>query len=192
MRILGLLPALLLLAGCAASPEVVATESTSSAEAVEATAEATPEQAIDETDAVAEESPSAEPAAPQDRETAESDPSPSVTPTPRTTATPKATSTSRPTPTQEPSPSPEPTVTAGPVFVSRAEVAKNNTRASCWAIIDGSVYNLTRWINQHPGGTSAIVGLCGSDATNAFDRQHGGQSGPSSVLDDYFIALLED
>lgn len=191
MRILGSLVAVLLLAGCAASPEIVTTEPSRSAESVEAQTEPTAQESAEQSEEATEESP-AEQSEPQASETAKASPSPTSTSTARATATPRPTATSRPTPTQEPPPSPDPTVTAGPVFVSRAEVAKNNTRSSCWAIIDGSVYNLTRWIAQHPGGTSAILRLCGTDATSAFDGQHGGQSGPSSVLDDYFIALLED
>jgi cytochrome b involved in lipid metabolism len=59
-----------------------------------------------------------------------------------------------------------------------AEVATHNTAQNCWTAIDGNVYNVTSWINQHPGGAQAIISLCGIDGSNAFNGQHGGQKRP--------------
>lgn len=63
-----------------------------------------------------------------------------------------------------------------------ADVQSHNTRESCWAAINGNVYDLTTWISRHPGGETPIVGLCGTDGTAAFTNQHGGQSRPASML----------
>ena len=54
-----------------------------------------------------------------------------------------------------------------------AQVAQNSDTTSCWASVDGSVYDLTEWISEHPGGSREIEALCGTDATTAFQRQHG-------------------
>lgn len=54
-----------------------------------------------------------------------------------------------------------------------AQVAQNSDATSCWASVDGSVYDLTEWISEHPGGSREIEALCGTDATAAFQRQHG-------------------
>lgn len=35
---------------------------------------------------------------------------------------------------------------------TREEIAKHNNRESCWVIIDGLVYDLTRYLDRHPGG----------------------------------------
>ncbi|PIR89457.1 MAG: hypothetical protein COU07_00970 [Candidatus Harrisonbacteria bacterium CG10_big_fil_rev_8_21_14_0_10_40_38] len=56
--------------------------------------------------------------------------------------------------------------------ISSADVAKHNSKTSCWTIIDGKVYDLTEWIGQHPGGQQAILSLCGKDGTEAFRNQH--------------------
>lgn len=53
-----------------------------------------------------------------------------------------------------------------------ATVAGHKDAASCWAAVNGSVYDLTAWINQHPGGAQRILGLCGTDATAQFTAQH--------------------
>jgi cytochrome b involved in lipid metabolism len=91
-----------------------------------------------------------------------------------------------PTPTQTPTPSPVAT-TAG---YTMSQVAANNSAKSCWAVIEGSVYNLTAWINSHPGGTGAILTLCGTEATSSFNAQHANQSRPSSRLSGYLLGPL--
>lgn len=68
-----------------------------------------------------------------------------------------------------------------------ADLKKHATAASCWSAINGNVYDLTKWINRHPGGASVIKGLCGRDGTAGFNGQHGGQSRPVSELAAYKI-----
>ncbi|MFT3888017.1 MAG: cytochrome b5-like heme/steroid binding domain-containing protein [Arachnia sp.] len=75
---------------------------------------------------------------------------------------------------------------------SLAEVADHNTAVSCWAAIEGNVYDLTDWIGQHPGGASRIEALCGTDATAAFTAQHGGQARPASQLAQFLLGPLAE
>ncbi len=70
------------------------------------------------------------------------------------------------------------------------EVAQNNTAESCWAVVDGSVYDLTTWISEHPGGSRVIERLCGTDATATFSNQHSGNSKAAGELDDHLIGKL--
>lgn len=51
------------------------------------------------------------------------------------------------------------------------EVATHNSAQDCWTIIDGSVYDLTSFIGQHPGG-SEILRACGQDGTSLFHTRH--------------------
>lgn len=44
------------------------------------------------------------------------------------------------------------------------EVAQHNTRDDCWMIIDGKAYDVTPWIDSHPGG-DVILSYAGMDAT---------------------------
>jgi len=69
-------------------------------------------------------------------------------------------------------------------------VAKHADASSCWSAINGNVYDLTKWVNQHPGGPRVILGLCGKDGTSGFVGQHGGQSRPETVLKGFLLGPL--
>lgn len=71
-----------------------------------------------------------------------------------------------------------------------ADVAKHATASDCWTTVEGKVYNVTSWIGNHPGGQRAISGMCGIDATAAFDGQHGGDPRPTGELASYAIGNL--
>ena len=95
-----------------------------------------------------------------------------------------------PTPVATPAASATPTPVATTAGYTMAQVAANNSAKSCWAVIEGSVYNLTTWINSHPGGSGAILSLCGTEATASFNAQHANQSRPSSRLSGYLLGPL--
>lgn len=128
---------------------------------------------------------------------AEATPAPATTTA--TTTTPKpaqkpATTPSpapKPTPTPKPTPAPTPTPTPAPAQgYTLAQVAVHNSSSSCWSAINGKVYDLTSWINQHPGGKSAILSLCGKDGSAAYNDQHGGQRRPANELAGFYLAPL--
>jgi hypothetical protein len=91
------------------------------------------------------------------------------------------------TPTPSPTPTAEVTTQTG---YTMAKVKENNSSASCWSVISGNVYNLTQWINSHPGGPSVIRGLCGVDGTSSFNGKHRGDGGPASILSGYLLGPL--
>lgn len=90
-----------------------------------------------------------------------------------------------------PSASPSETATATGSY-RMAEVSQHNTREDCWAAIDGGVYDLTSWVDKHPGGPDKIMGLCGTDATAAFTKQHSGDAKPAEQLVSFRIGSLVD
>lgn len=117
-------------------------------------------------------------------------PTVSASPTPVVTASPTASASATPTPTASSTPTPSPVVTPTPTGYTMAQVKANNTAKSCWSVIDGYVYNLTNWINSHPGGSGAILFLCGTDGTNAFKAQHEYNSRAVARLDGFRLGPL--
>jgi hypothetical protein len=73
---------------------------------------------------------------------------------------------------------------------TEAQVAQRDDAAACWTIVGGVVYDLTEWIERHPGGRAPIESLCGTDGTVLFTAQHEGQEEPAEELAEYAIGRL--
>mmetsp|Transcript_29702 Transcript_29702/g.42401 ORF Transcript_29702/g.42401 Transcript_29702/m.42401 type:complete len:137 (-) Transcript_29702:4-414(-) len=61
---------------------------------------------------------------------------------------------------------------------SAEEVAKHNKSDDCWIIVDGFVYDVTTYVDEHPGGDS-ILNNAGRDSSEGV---HGPQH-PVSMFD---------
>ena len=71
---------------------------------------------------------------------------------------------------------------AGMINLSTTEIKMHNSKSDCWSIVNGKVYNLTTYVQKHPGGSAVITNICGKDGTNSFANEHNTQSKPNSVL----------
>jgi hypothetical protein len=99
--------------------------------------------------------------------------------------------TPTPTPSASTAPTPTPSATSTPeTGITRAQVETRNSKSACWSIIDEKVYDLTRWIDSHPGGPSYIQFICGKDGTNSFKAQHSGRANPTARLTDFLLGPL--
>lgn len=74
--------------------------------------------------------------------------------------------------------------------ISASEVTLHNTASDCWVVIDGSVYQLDKYMSQHPGGKSVLTSLCGKDGSKAFANQHARQALPNSELAKLYLGAL--
>jgi cytochrome b involved in lipid metabolism len=70
-----------------------------------------------------------------------------------------------------------------------AEVALHSSKTDCWIIIEDSVYDITNFFEDHPGG-EAPVRFCGKDATAVFSRIHAGSADASTMSQNYRIGRL--
>lgn len=52
------------------------------------------------------------------------------------------------------------------------EISTHNNEQSCWIIIDQVVYDVTTFLDNHPGGKKIIVKVGGKDATKQFANFH--------------------
>ena len=75
------------------------------------------------------------------------------------------------------------------VTLSANEVAKHTSSSDCWMIISNSVYDITSYLPQHPGGTRQVTPYCGTDGTTAFATQ-GGRGSHSGMAQSDLDALL--
>eukprot|EP00924_Labyrinthula_sp_SR-Ha-C_P002554 snap_masked-scaffold_83-processed-gene-0.14-mRNA-1 protein AED:0.45 eAED:0.45 QI:0/-1/0/1/-1/1/1/0/75 len=55
---------------------------------------------------------------------------------------------------------------------SLTEVAKHKSSDDCWIVISGQAYNVTEFLDEHPGGKKAILMYAGKDATAEFEMLH--------------------
>jgi L-lactate dehydrogenase (cytochrome) len=60
------------------------------------------------------------------------------------------------------------------------EIAKHNSRESCWVIIHGRAYDVTEFLPEHPGGPKIILKYAGKDATEEYEPIH-----PPDTLEKY-------
>ncbi|KAI8592359.1 cytochrome b5-like heme/steroid binding domain-containing protein [Geranomyces variabilis] len=63
-----------------------------------------------------------------------------------------------------------PVPAAGPRSLEWDEISKHNKRDDLWMVIDGKVYDTTRFLDEHPGGEEVMVEVGGQDATEAFEE----------------------
>jgi len=116
----------------------------------------------------------------------------------KATPTPKPSVSATPTPsesaTQSPLPSksatPSASVISGLTKLTLEEVKKHDSGTTCWSIVYGNVFDLTKWITKHPGGAAVIRAICGKDGSDAFEGQHAGQGKPANQLSNYYLGKL--
>lgn len=72
--------------------------------------------------------------------------------------------------------------------ITASEVSTHNDRSSAWIIYNGKVYDLTKFVSEHPGGSSTILRYAGRDATRVFNANHG--SSERRDLERYYIGDL--
>uniref|UniRef100_A0A8C5ESK1 Cytochrome b5 reductase 4 n=1 Tax=Gouania willdenowi TaxID=441366 RepID=A0A8C5ESK1_GOUWI len=58
------------------------------------------------------------------------------------------------------------------IEVTQEELEKHNTRGDCWTCIRGMVYNVTAYMEYHPGGEEELMKAAGADGTELFDQVH--------------------
>jgi cytochrome b involved in lipid metabolism len=52
------------------------------------------------------------------------------------------------------------------------ELEKHNKTSDAWIAISGKVYEITEWMNNHPGGSEPLLLFAGRDSTEIFESYH--------------------
>nr|ANQ46484.1 cytochrome b5 [Santalum album] len=78
---------------------------------------------------------------------------------------------------------------AGKVF-TLAEVSEHHTPQDCWLVINGKVYDVTKFLEDHPGGDDVLLSATGKDATDDFEDV-GHSSSARSMMDEYCVGEID-
>ncbi|ONM09427.1 Cytochrome b5 isoform A [Zea mays] len=78
---------------------------------------------------------------------------------------------------------------------SMEEAALHNTPDDCWVIVDGKIYDVTKYLEDHPGGADVLLEATGTacpgkDATEEFDDA-GHSKSAKDLMQDYFIGEVD-
>ncbi|KAL7698402.1 Cytochrome b5-like protein [Lotmaria passim] len=74
---------------------------------------------------------------------------------------------------------------------SKAEVAEHNKKENGWFIINNSVYDVTKFYDDHPGGRDVLLANIGRDATEEFEAVHHSK-GAMRKLEDLKVGELPE
>ncbi|MCO5249469.1 MAG: fatty acid desaturase [Chitinophagales bacterium] len=74
---------------------------------------------------------------------------------------------------------------------SRNEILQHNQIDDCWIVLFNKVYDITNFLDKHPGGAEILMTRAGEDATSFFQTRHGVTSSRElKHLEKYQIGVL--
>ncbi|KAM1791629.1 hypothetical protein ACFX12_035575 [Malus domestica] len=71
-----------------------------------------------------------------------------------------------------------------------AEVSTHSDRKDCWLVIDGKVYDVTKFLEDHPGGDEVLLAATGKDASNDFEDV-GHSSTARAMMDEFYVGDID-
>ena len=72
------------------------------------------------------------------------------------------------------------------------DIRSHKDASSCYSIISKDVYDLTAFVNMHPGGKDKILSICGVDGTTTFMNRHEGGEKYMKTLSRFKIGALAE
>ncbi|XP_065863115.1 cytochrome b5 [Euphorbia lathyris] len=70
------------------------------------------------------------------------------------------------------------------------DVVQHNKIKDCWLIISGKVYDVTPFMDDHPGGDEVLLSSTGADATNDFEDV-GHSDAARDMMEKYYIGEID-
>lgn len=77
-----------------------------------------------------------------------------------------------------------------PLKLTKDELAKHNTFEDAWISLDSKIYNVTDYLNYHPGGEKILKPFLGKEAAVIFRKYHRWVN-YERILDDCFLGFLQ-
>ena len=66
-----------------------------------------------------------------------------------------------------------PSAGEGEQTITWEEISRHNSKDDCWVVVDNVVYDITAFLDEHPGGRRLPVKHSGKDATEVWNSFHG-------------------
>ena len=73
------------------------------------------------------------------------------------------------------------------------EVALHNRAEDAWVIVESRVYDITKFLDVHPGGAEIMLDYLGQDATEILSSidPHAHSRAAYELLSDYYLGVIE-
>ncbi|KAJ5894923.1 hypothetical protein N7495_006614 [Penicillium taxi] len=78
------------------------------------------------------------------------------------------------------------------VLLSAQQVTKHNSPGDCWIVVDKQVWDVTDFLDEHPGGPAIILKHAGRDATRAYAQVHASSVLTSNLQPDKLKGVLDE
>ncbi|CRG85435.1 L-lactate dehydrogenase (cytochrome) [Talaromyces islandicus] len=76
-------------------------------------------------------------------------------------------------------------------LLSVKEIGQHNSPSDCWIVVDGQVWDLTEFHQEHPGGPAIILKYAGRDASKAYNEAHSPSVIKKTLRQDQFKGVLD-
>ncbi|CAK1359262.1 Cytochrome b2, mitochondrial [Cercospora beticola] len=76
--------------------------------------------------------------------------------------------------------------------VSVAEITKHSSAEDCWVVVNGKVYDLSKFAPEHPGGPEMIWKYAGKDGTETYNQYHSAKLIESELPDSAKLGDLDE
>ncbi|XP_015892588.3 cytochrome b5 [Ziziphus jujuba] len=73
---------------------------------------------------------------------------------------------------------------------SLAQVSAHNSRENCWLVIEGKVFDVTKFLEDHPGGDEVLLSATGKDATDDFEDV-GHSTSARAMMDEFYVGDID-
>ncbi|KAI9483705.1 MAG: hypothetical protein EXX96DRAFT_648409 [Benjaminiella poitrasii] len=78
------------------------------------------------------------------------------------------------------------------VLYTKQQVRENNTKDSCWVTVNDKVYDITTFLENHPGGDGILLKFAGSDITSVLEdiNYHTHSDAAYDLLTEHYVGDL--
>ncbi|XP_010413956.1 PREDICTED: cytochrome b5-like [Camelina sativa] len=71
-----------------------------------------------------------------------------------------------------------------------SQVSEHNQPQDCWLVMNGKVYNVTKFLEDHPGGDDVLLSSTGKDATDDFEDV-GHSESAREMMEQYYVGEID-